>query len=178
VKSVEGTQPSNKNQPRYIVDSMFGNVARKLRILGFDTYYSSNLRDDEVIRMGIEQSRTVITGDRELFSRSVKRKIPAVLLHSGNDLQDICNILKSHSVLLEFNQSSARCAKCNGVLTKSPKKNIKEKVKDKVFDTYEIFYKCKDCSNVYWMGTHVTEIECWIKKLNDLISSNYKKAAS
>lgn len=174
MKSVEATPLNNPNQPSYIVDSMFGTVARKLRILGFDTYYSSCLRDDDVIRMGLEQSRTVITGDRELFFRSVNKKIPAVLLHSGNDLQNIGNILKSHSKMLKFNQSSARCPKCNGVLTESPKEKIKEKVKDKVFNNYEIFYECKDCSNVYWMGTHVTEIECWIEKLNDVISSNFK----
>jgi uncharacterized protein len=177
VKSVEATQPNSKNQPRYIVDSMFGNVARKLRILGFDTFYSSSLRDDDVIRMGLEQSRTVITGDKELFFRSVNKKISAVLLRSTSDLQNIGNILKSHSVTLKFNQSLARCANCNGVLTKSPKEKIKERVKDKVFNAYEIFYVCKDCSNVYWIGTHVTEIECWIKKLNDVISSNYSLAA-
>jgi uncharacterized protein len=174
VKSVEAIQLNNPNQPRYIVDSMFGTVARKLRILGFDTYYSSCLRDDDVIRMGLEQRRTVITGDRELFFRSVNKKIPAVLLHSGNDLQNIGNILKSHSKMLKFNQSLARCPRCNGILTKSPKEKIKEKVKDKVYSNYEIFYECKECSNVYWMGTHVTEIECWIEKLNDVISSNFK----
>lgn len=174
MKSVEATPLNNTNQPRYVVDSMFGTVARKLRILGFDTYYSSCLRDDDVIRMGLEQSRTVITGDRELFFRSVNKKIPAVLLHSGNDLQNMGNILKSHSKMLRFNQSLARCPKCNGVLTKSPKEKIKEKVKDKVYSNYEIFYECKECSNVYWMGTHVAEIECWIEKLNDVISSNFK----
>jgi uncharacterized protein len=174
VKSVGATPLNKTKQPRYIVDSMFGTVARKLRILGFDTYYSSNLRDEDVIRMGLEQSRTVITGDRELFSRSVNKKIPAVLLNSGNDLQNIGSILRYHSKRFNFNQSLARCPKCNGMLTRSPKETIREKVKDEVFNNYEVFFECKDCSNVYWKGTHVAEIESWIQKLNDIISSNFK----
>ncbi len=72
MKNVE-EKPLNNSRSKYIVDSMFGTLARKLRILGFDTYYDSNLEDHDVIRIGIEQDRTIITADKELFSRTVNR---------------------------------------------------------------------------------------------------------
>ena len=38
----------NKEQPRFLVDGMLGSLARKLRILGFDTVYDPKSEDDEL----------------------------------------------------------------------------------------------------------------------------------
>ena len=96
MKSVEEIPPNNIGQT-YVVDSMFGGLARKLRILGFDSYYASDLKDEDVIQIGLEQNRTIITADRELFSRSVNKKIPAVLLTSSDDLHNACHDSKISS---------------------------------------------------------------------------------
>ena len=95
MKSVEAIPPSNIRQ-KYVVDSMFGSLARKLRILGIDSYYASDLKDEDVIQIGLEQKRTILTADRELFSRTVNKKVPAVLLTSSDDLHNAAMILKYH----------------------------------------------------------------------------------
>jgi uncharacterized protein with PIN domain len=168
VKSVEEIPPNNIGR-KYVVDSMFGDLARKLRILGFDSYYASDLRDEEVIQIGLEQNRTIITADRELFSRSVNKNVPAVLLTSSDDLHNVAMILKYHHKKIKFDQSSARCSKCNGILINVPKDMISEKVKVGVYNNYEVFFECKDCSKVYWVGTHIREIQSWIDKLNETL---------
>ena len=109
MKSVEAIPPSNIRQ-KYVVDSMFGSLARKLRILGFDSYYASNLRDDDAIQIGLDQNRTIITADRELFSRTVNKMVRAVLLSSSDDLHNAATILKYHHKEIKFDPSSARCS--------------------------------------------------------------------
>jgi len=168
VKSVEEIPLNNIGQ-KYVVDSMFGGLARKLRILGFNSYYASDLRDEDVIQIGLDQSRTIITADKELFSRTVNRKVPAVLLTSSDDLHNAATILKYHHKEIKFDQSSARCSKCNGILINVSKEMIREKVKEGVYSNYEVFFECKSCSKVYWVGTHITEIQSWINKLNETL---------
>jgi uncharacterized protein with PIN domain len=168
VKSVEEIPPNNIGQ-KYVVDSMFGGLARKLRILGIDSYYASDLRDEDVIQIGLEQNRTIITADRELFSRTVNKKVPAVLLTSSDDLHNAAMILKYHHKEIKFDPSSARCSKCNGILINVSKEMIREKIKEGVYNNYEVFFECKGCSKVYWIGTHITEIQSWIDKLNETL---------
>lgn len=171
MKNVE-EKPLNNRQSKYIVDSMFGTVAKKLRILGFDTYYDSNLKDEDVIRIGIEQDRTIITADKELFSKTVNKKIPAILLTSRNDLHNVGSILGHDLKDIRFNQTLARCSVCNGELIERPKETIRSKVKEGVFQNYECFFECKNCSKVYWMGTHIDEIKLWVRMLNEIIKSS------
>ena len=168
MKSVEAIPPSNIRQ-KYVVDSMFGSLARKLRILGFDSYYASNLRDEDAIQIGLDQNRTIITADRELFSRTVNKKVRAVLLSSSDDLHNAATILKYHHKEIKFDPSSARCSKCNGILINVSKEMIREKIKEGVYNNYEVFFECKSCSKVYWIGTHITEIQSWIDKLNETL---------
>jgi uncharacterized protein len=168
VKSVEEIPPNNIGQT-YVVDSMFGGLARKLRILVFDSYYASDLKDEDVIQIGLEQNRTIITADRELFSRLVNKKVPAVLLTSSDDLHNAATILKYHHKEIKFNPSSARCSKCNGILINVSKDMIREKVKEGVYNNYKVFFECKSCSKVYWVGTHITKIQSWINKLNETL---------
>lgn len=170
VKNVE--EKVLNNIPRkFIVDSMFGTVARKLRILGFDTYYQSDFRDQDVIRIGVEQNRTIITADKELFSRTVNKKIPAILLTARNDLYNVGSILGCNAKKISFNQNLARCSECNGKLKECPKETVKNRVEGGVFQNYNFFSECMDCSKVYWMGTHVGDIQLWIQRLNEIITS-------
>src|SRR5919202_2153926 len=63
----------------FLADAMLGSVARKLRIFGFDTLYIAHTHDDEIMKIGIEQGRVILTADRELFKRIVKAGAKGVL---------------------------------------------------------------------------------------------------
>ena len=49
---------------------MLGSIARKLRIFGFDTIYIFAHADDEILKIGIEQDRVILTADKECSSDS------------------------------------------------------------------------------------------------------------
>ena len=61
-----------RNSISFLADAMLGSIARKLRIFGFDTIYLAHARDDEILKIGIEQDRVILTADKELFKRIVK----------------------------------------------------------------------------------------------------------
>jgi len=55
--------------PPLLIDAMLGTLARRLRWLGYDAEYRSDLPDDEMIRIAKEQGRLLVTRDRELAGR-------------------------------------------------------------------------------------------------------------
>jgi len=46
---------------KFVVDAMLGNVARWLRILGYDTFYSPHNSAKQNITLSINENRTLIT---------------------------------------------------------------------------------------------------------------------
>ncbi|NWJ90898.1 hypothetical protein HX856_06690, partial [Marine Group I thaumarchaeote] len=45
---------------------MLGKLAKKLRLLGFDTFYSSSIADNKIIIMAKNEKRILLTKDRIL----------------------------------------------------------------------------------------------------------------
>ncbi|MEM4516988.1 MAG: Mut7-C RNAse domain-containing protein, partial [Desulfurococcaceae archaeon] len=60
------------NEPRFIVDTMLGTVARWLRILGYDTVYDKSAEDWQIIRRAELEKRIIVTRDRGLHIKAIK----------------------------------------------------------------------------------------------------------
>ena len=43
-------QDEEENEPTFFVDAMLGNIAKKLRLMGFDSRYLADIEDDEIGR--------------------------------------------------------------------------------------------------------------------------------
>ena len=71
----------------FFVDAMLGNIARKLRLLGFDSEYFSDISDSELIEKAQTECRTIISRDYSLTQRAKKKGIPTVCVSkAGLDL--------------------------------------------------------------------------------------------
>ena len=53
---------------------MLGNIAKKMRMLGFDTKYSANISDDEVLELARKDNRIIISRDEQLVMKSQKKE--------------------------------------------------------------------------------------------------------
>ena len=58
-----------ENNPRFFVDAMLGNIAKKLRLLGYDTKYSSDINDNDLIESAKNEQRIIISKDNELMCK-------------------------------------------------------------------------------------------------------------
>ncbi|MFL6488014.1 MAG: Mut7-C RNAse domain-containing protein, partial [Nitrososphaera sp.] len=83
----------------FLADAMLGNIARKLRIFGFDTIYLAQATDNEILKIGIEQDRVILTADKELFRRIVKIGARGVLVSGRvSELEDLIDIFTKNGI--------------------------------------------------------------------------------
>ena len=149
---------------RFIADMMLGRLARWLRLYGYDTLYGIK-EDEEIIRVALEEGRTILTRDSGLFERAKKLGAKAFLL-SSNSLEEQVEELKKLGVeFKELFPANARCPKCNGPIKAVPKEAVRDRVPPKVYESYNEFYVCQKCGQIYWPGRQWREMLKMDKKL-------------
>ena len=170
-RSVEVRQSHNK-RPSFLADAMLGSVARKLRIFGFDTFYTASIHDDIILKIATEQNRIILTCDRELFKRILKKGLTGVLLNSHSDIENIAHILAKNGISsVRFHQQYSRCAKCNGLLIKKTRADVKAHfIHLRSLMSHEQFYQCSICNKIYWKGSHFERIICFAKSIDARIN--------
>ena len=145
---------------------MLGNVAKKLRLLGYDSKYLSNIDDSKLIEKSKDEDRIIITKDHELHNRAKKHNVSSVLITKENELEQFLEILDKTDLKLNgISGDSARCPKCNSLTHSIEKSLILEQVPKGVLENNEQFWKCDNCKKFYWEGTHIKNLQEFFKKL-------------
>lgn len=158
----------HKTFPKFFVDAMLGNIARKLRVLGYDTKYFSDINDEELIRNAREESRVIISRDENLITRSQKLGVQSIFLLEIDEIEQFCEIARNVDLdVSQISGETARCPKCNSVTENIEKSSIKDKVPKKVYDANERFWICKSCDKLYWEGTHIRNLQKFVGKINE-----------
>ena len=156
------------DKPIFLVDAMLGKLAKKLRLLGYDTVYSSNKDDDEIIQIAKNEKRILITKDVQLAKKCTKKQVETIELVGLDEIEQFLQINERVNLgKLFVKGSNSRCTLCNGVLEILEKKNVQNSLPEGVLDNTEEFWKCKDCNKIYWEGTHITNLQKFVAKLND-----------
>ena len=143
-------------QPRFIVDSMLGSLARKLRLLGIDTLYLKDATDNELKYMVRSQDRVLLTRDRDLSKALCERAWPV----SGNNVrEEFLSIAEKLAPFVDQFESFSRCLDCNDLLTAIPSSKAEGKVPPHIYQTKRSFSSCPSCGKVFWDGTHRERME-------------------
>ncbi|HZA48642.1 MAG TPA: Mut7-C RNAse domain-containing protein [Nitrososphaera sp.] len=159
----------------FLADAMLGNIARKLRILGFDTVYMAHAHDDEILKIGIKQDRVILTADKELFKRIVKVGARGVLVSgSASELEELVHILSENGITsIGMNGIGSRCSVCNGHLEGRTLDQVRNDdcnndliVPDKVIACHNQFFQCIACGKIYWEGGHLKRIRALVRNLD------------
>jgi uncharacterized protein with PIN domain len=159
-------------EPSFLADAMLGSVARKLRIFGFDTLYIAHAHDDEILNIGIEQGRVILTADKELFKRVIKAGAKGVLVSGGSDVEDLVHILAKNGITsVDLDGIGSRCSMCNGLLEEKRPEQVKDGVPGRVAESHSEFYQCAACGKVYWEGGHLRRIRALAKSVDSRLAS-------
>jgi uncharacterized protein with PIN domain len=146
---------------------MLGNLARKLRILGFDAKYSSSIEDDGLIRLAKEENRVIVTKDEALINRAEKMGLTRVLIRGNDEIDQIIQITTSLGLsYFVMDTNSSRCVNCNGRLESIDKTKVMNKVPTGIYERQDQFWICADCKKIYWEGTHFVKLQEFVAKLN------------
>ena len=155
-------------KPIFLVDAMLGKLAKKLRLLGYDTIYSSNKNDDELIQIAKTEKRILITKDVQLAKKCTKNQVETIQLRGFDEIEQFVKINERVNLgKLFIKGSNSRCTLCNGVLEITEKKYVKNTIPLGVLENTEEFWKCKNCKKIYWEGTHIINLQKFMAKLND-----------
>lgn len=162
------TFPHDSTKPTFIVDAMLGNVAKKLRLMGFDSLYYSSIEDADLINKAKKENRIILTKDQQLTHDAEKLSITVIQLSSNDEIEQflqINNKIKIGKYVISVD--TTRCSICNGNIQKIEKNQILTKIPKGVLEQHENYWICKSCKKIYWKGTHIKNLQKFIGALNE-----------
>jgi len=152
INSLSRLRKKPLRNPRFILDVNLGKLAKRMRLLGFDSLYRNDYRDEEVVNIAVSEQRTVLTRDRRLLY--IKQISYGYWVRSVNVENQVDEIVRRFNLYGSI-QPFARCLVCNGVLVPVSKADILDRLEAKTRLYYEMFYQCTDCQRIYWEGSHI-----------------------
>lgn len=149
---------------RFVVDANLGQLARYLRLLGFDVLYRNDYTDREVAQIASQEERIALTRDRALLQHKIITRGYFVRAVKPRDqVREILRRLDLYGAVRPF----TRCLRCNGDLEDVEKQAIAQQLEPKTRKYYQRFRRCKVCGQVYWKGSHFDRMQ----KLYDYFTS-------
>ncbi|HKC24201.1 MAG TPA: Mut7-C RNAse domain-containing protein [Thermoanaerobaculia bacterium] len=144
-------RPGPLRETRFVLDGHLGKLAAYLRLLGFDTLYAKDARDEELARVSRAERRVLLTRDRGLLKRS--EVTHGLCIRSTDPRRQLAEIVER----CDLSAAAApftRCLKCNAPLEPVAKQAVLERLPPRVGALHEEFWRCAPCDKVYWKGTH------------------------
>ncbi|NOY11168.1 MAG: hypothetical protein GXO67_03595 [Archaeoglobi archaeon] len=136
---------------------MLGKLAIWLRIFGYDTLYIGDfdVEDEDTFLLENFTDRILLTRDKELYERCVRRGRKAIFVNSDSVLEQIAE-MRRIGVRTEIRMD--RCSVCNMPLRKPSEEEArrvmeKEGIEENLMERYELWY-CERCEKLYWLGSH------------------------
>ena len=151
----------------FLVDAMLGNIAKKLRLLGLDSEYFSDIDDSKLIEKAKNENRIIISRDRHLIYRAKKNEVLSIYVTKENEIEQFLEILETTHLKLDgISGDAARCTKCNSTTAQISKLKIGNKLPQGVLEFNDKFWKCDKCDQIYWEGTHIKNLQEFVHKIN------------
>lgn len=136
---------------RFVADVHLGRLVSYLRLLGFDTLYPEDYRDEELARISGEEQRILLTRDIGLLKRSIVQF--GTFVHQTDPWAQLDEIITRYRLVPHL-RIFTRCTTCNGVLTAVPKADVLHRLEPFTTQHYEAFSICQNCDKIFWRGSH------------------------
>jgi uncharacterized protein len=164
IASTARLRPMPLRDTRFVVDVNLGRLARLLRLLGFDVWWSNNANDQTLADISLGEQRILLTRDRALLKR--RAITHGLFVHSQRPEEQALEVIRR----LDLRQRLAplsRCVRCNGELAAVAKADVAENLEPLTLQYYEEFSRCPDCGRIYWAGSHHAKLLSLVERLRD-----------
>jgi hypothetical protein len=158
---------------KFLADRMLGRLSSWLRILGYDTLSAnsfaglSNAAEDTfMLQLSGSEGRALLTKDTQLHTRARQKcRIASLLVRDGDVLCQLNQVRQQYGLVFPEEPEPVRCSVCNGTLELVSIEDILrsheiDKLRTKGVDIekfihrYAHFYRCSQCSKIFWKGQH------------------------
>lgn len=156
--------------PKFICDVHLWKLARRLRLLGFDTRYNPQWDDAQLADISQKQGLILLTRDRGLL---IRRKVERGIYIYDTDPEKQVKELLRRLGLRGFAAPFTRCLLCNGFLEpvdmadQETAKKFKSLVPGEILKWADDFHYCPSCGKMFWKGTHYDKL---MKKIEDYLA--------
>jgi uncharacterized protein len=164
VGSTTRLRPLPLRDPRFVVDVNLGRLARLLRVLGFDVWWSSDADDATLAHVSLDEQRILLTRDRGLLKR--RAITHGLFVHSQDPEEQTLEVIRR----LDLRQRLApltRCLHCNGKLAPVAKHEVIDRLEPLTRRYYEEFSRCAECGRIYWAGSHHARLLGIVERIRD-----------
>jgi uncharacterized protein len=158
---------------RFLLDVHLGQLASYLRLFGFDAVYHNDSDDPELAERAAREGRVLLTRDRRLLMRSAV--VYGYCLHTRDPEEQLLAVLQRFDLFGEI-AAGSRCLRCNGLLVPVPKAEIVHRLEPKTRRYYDDFYRCEECDQIYWQGSHYEHMQAFIAGVRRKAEENDSRA--
>lgn len=155
-------RPAPLREPRFVLDTHLGKLARYLRILGFDTLYRNDYDDDELAGISADERRILLTQDSGLLKRRIVTH--GYYVRERAPVRQVVEVLRRFD-LAGLVEPFRRCPRCNTLLAPVAKEAILDRLQPRTRAHYEEFWICGTCGRVYWHGSHHQRMQDLIARI-------------
>jgi uncharacterized protein len=151
-------RPEPLRDTRFVVDANLGQLARYLRLLGFDTLYRKDFEDAEIASISVRERRVLLTRDVGVLRR--REVTHGYFVRSDLPRPQVVEAVARFD-LFDRLAPLTRCANCNGELISVRKEEIVDRLEAGTRAGYDDFRMCTGCERIYWKGAHhacITEL--------------------
>ncbi|HET9877037.1 MAG TPA: Mut7-C RNAse domain-containing protein [Mycobacterium sp.] len=157
-------RPVPLRDPRFVVDVNLGGLARLLRLLGLDAWWSNDADDATLADISLGQQRILLTRDRGLLKRRAITR--GLFVRADHPEQQTIEVIRR----LDLGDRLApltRCLRCNGRLATVAKDEVIDELQPLTRRYYDEFSRCADCGQIYWPGSHFARLVSLVDELRD-----------
>lgn len=166
-------RPDPPRPLRFLADVHLGTLARRLRLLGFDTRYRNVSTDRRLAEISQKEQRVLLSRDRGLLMR---RQVSHGVLVRGTDPDAQLQGLVVRMGLAGGIRPFTRCLACNGILkpvSAGDKEfaRLAKEIPDDIIRLHRRFTFCSRCRRLFWPGSHYPRL---IRIINRVLEEQIK----
>lgn len=157
-----GPDAAGAPAPSFLADAHLGRLARRLRLLGFDTALAGDAPDRALAAQAEAEERILLTRDRELLMH--RRVVHGRYLRAQrteDQLRDVVGRFGLRGRARPF----TRCLECNGILRRADFSELADRLPPFVAATQSEFTVCTRCGRAYWPGSHWRRLKAIVDAL-------------
>jgi uncharacterized protein len=147
--------------PRFICDTHLWKLARRLRLLGFNTLFNPEWDDLQLADISLKDNLILLTRDRGLLMRKTVKT--GLLIRDSDPEKQVIETFCRFGIKQDIRPFS-RCMICNGILDPVDTNSayfwdtLIPKIPPNVLKWSREFHVCLSCEKVYWKGTHYEKL--------------------
>ena len=162
IGSINLLRPKPLRKTKFILDVHLGTLARYLRMLGFDTLYRNDYKDEEIVHISIKEKRIILTRDLAILKNG--KVTHGYFVRETDPKKQICEISRRFDLKDQF-KPFHRCMECNGIIRKVDKTAVEKILQANTRKAFQDFFQCTSCEKVYWKGSHYEKMSDLIDKI-------------